>query len=234
MAVDMPGGTDDEIDVGNDPSLRLTGAMTVIWWGICDVLQNTDIVSKQTSAARGYSLQVDDSSPDTYAIFVIAESVSITHSSGWPASPLVYGQLHQMAGVFIPSTAVKVYQDGTLGNEKTTGLPASMYDPVNNVIIGARPDVGPGFNGKFESVRIFNRALSAKEIKQDWISRGRSWSAEGLVGSWDFKEAASGTTVSGAGSVKDQSRYKNHGTASTANLTYAESAMGFLHQPVQL
>ena len=100
-----------------------------------------------------------------------------------------------------------------------------MHDPSNNMIIGGRPDVGPGFNGKIEDVRIYNRALGQDELKTIHASRGHDGIVDGLVSRWLLNEGAEGITVSGANSVKDIGPSGNHGSPVTANCSYYGSSL---------
>ncbi len=222
MALDFGGGAGDDVDIGNPSVLQLTGACTLMCWVNFDVnLQNIDIISKQTSGARGFSLQTDDDPPDDmWGIFYIAETVSLTKSSGWTATPLVPGVWYHLAGQFVPSTAVQIWLNGVLSGEKTTAIPATMYDPSNNVTFGGRPDDLANLNGKKDDVKIFDRNLSAAEMMMAY--RGIHI-GEGLLGHWGFDEKSSGTTASGAGSIIDRHNNANHGTPN-GTVQYAEWA----------
>jgi hypothetical protein len=226
MSVDFPGGNGDDIDVGNGSSLQITGPFSVSCWANFDALQNKDIVSKQTSSNRGFSLQTDDWDPDTYIHMVIAVTSSQTKSSGWALNPVTYGKWHHLVGVFIPSTAIQIWQDVTK-KEKTVDIPASMHDPSNNVIIGGRPDNIGNVNGKIDDVRIYNKSLSPAEIQTIYAANGHDGIIDGLVSRWLMNEKSPGTTVSGTNSVKDIGPSGNHGTPGTANCSYAESVLSF-------
>ncbi len=166
MTINFTGAAGADVDCGNDASLRITGAFTVMAWVCLDTdLQNIDLVSKQKTGARGFTLQTDDDPPnDTWGTFYAAKNGSQVWSSGWTASPLVMGQWYHLAGQFVPSTAVQVWLDGVLSNEKTSGITATMHDPANNVTLGGRPDDIANVDGRLEDVRIYNRNLSAAEM----------------------------------------------------------------------
>ena len=220
MTIVLPGATGAHIDVGDDPSLRLTGACTYMAQIRMDAdIQNIDFISKQTSSDRGISLQTDDADPDTFGIFVIAETSSVTMSSGWTASPLVTGEWNHLGGQFDPSNSVGVRLNGVLSNEKTVDVPATMYNPANNLFFGCRPDGGTSLEGAMDDIRIYNRTLTDEE----WAACARGimiW--EGLISWWSTREGAPGVSVSGADSVKDLGLLGNHGTPSGSNV-YGES-----------
>ncbi len=221
MAIDFDGGTDSEINIGNDPSLRLTGEATYMCWlYLKSSPQNVDIISKQTSSNRGISLQTDDDPPDdTYGIFHIATSSSTTKNSGWTASPLAVNTWQHFAGVYIPSTSIQVLVDGVVSNENTTSIPATMYNSPNDIVIAGRPDSGTSADAIIADVRIYSRALPPDEIAI--AAMGRDPVLDGLVSRLLF-DGPPGAVPSGADSVKDMMVAGNHGTPSGTSV-YAKS-----------
>ncbi len=226
MGIHLNGVSNNKVNLGNPSSLQITGAFTAMSCVKLDITQNTEHITKQLSSARGFSLQNDDDGTDSWLLFVIAKTASTTMSSGWPSTKISDGVWHHAAGVFIPSTAVQCWQDGVLGNEKTTGVPATMYDPLNDVTIGARPDGSQPFDGLIDDVRLYNRALAAAEMMAIAKGRGRDGIVGGLVFRSLMNEKSPGTTMSGAGSIKDLSIYGNHGTPSGTSV-YAESSLTY-------
>jgi hypothetical protein len=108
-------------------------------------------------------------------------------------------------------TAGKIYIDGV---ECTSGTVTAIGQGSGLIWIGAH-DVGPGylFNGKIDEVRVYNRALSATEIKVLYQGGGVKVSTSNntiapssLVGWWTFdggdltNSSASSTDRSGQGS----------------------------------
>jgi hypothetical protein len=221
MAINFPGQTGAKVDVGNDASLQITGAFTVMAWFYLDTSpQNVEFVSKYAASPnRGFTLQTDDDPPDdTWGYFWISTNGTQGMGSGWTASALPVGEWHHIAGQFIPSTAVQIWYDGQLSNENTSGIPFSMHDPSNNVTLGNRPDGSQPYDGSLEDIRIYNRNLSAAEMATIYAARGRDGILGGLVSRWFLNEGAPGTTPSGSDSVKDHAPNGNHGTPSGSNL----------------
>lgn len=228
MGIDFPNGSDNEVNVGNGESLRITGAITVMCWVILDVgSQDITFVSKYAAADRGWALQTDDDGVGgMFVTFWIAKTSSTGIGSGWADYPtgLPVGTLHHVAGVFVPSTSVQIYQDGSLGAENTTDVPATQYDAGNNVIIGGKADPSQNPDGKLFDVRVYNRALGANEIATIYASRGRDGIVDGLVGRWLLNEKHHDQPVSGANSVKDRGPHANHGSP-VGSTTYVESRL---------
>ncbi len=229
MAIDFTGAAGADVDLGNPTSLQITGAFTVMCWVCLDASpQNVEIVTKQTAGDRGFSLQTDDDPPnDTWGIFVIAKTSSTTMSSGWTAFKLSPGVWYHIAGQFVPSTAVQIWLDGVLSNEKTTGVPATMYNSGNNVTIAGRPppDSNSNVDGKIEDVRFYkDHVFSAAEMSTIHAGRGHDKMIDGMVSRLMLNEGAPGASVTGASSVKDLGVNGNHGSPSGSNL-YAESVL---------
>lgn len=228
MGIDFPGTNDHEVDVGNGESLRITGAITVMCWFSLDVgSQNITFVGKYSSGDNCWALQTDeDGAGKTFGIFVIAPTSSTTKGSGWANFPtgLGTGQLHHLAGVYVPSTAIKIYQDGAFSDENVTDIPATQHDATNSVIVGGRADGIQNPDGKLHDARIYDRALSAAEIATIYASRGRDGIVDGRVGRWPLRERHPGQTAAGAGSVRDVGPFGNHGTPA-GSLTYVASPL---------
>ena len=121
---------------------------------------------------------------------------------------------------------IKIYVDGTL--EATTSG-ASNLDPSTYRTTfglgasGIYHDVGftPSFVGNLDEFRIYNRALSASEVKQlyNYSSKPKvaaSSIQKGLVGYWPLDGDNYNATT---GRVTDKTPYGNHGSNSGATLT---------------
>jgi hypothetical protein len=227
MAIDFPGTSDNEVDVGDPSSLQLTGACAIMCWVICDILQNKDIVAKQTSSDRGWSLQTDEDVSDSVPAFTIAKTSSTTMNSGWPTTYMENGKLYFIAGQFNPSTSVEIWVQGIKENENTTDVPATMYNSGNTIVIGGRPDPIGNFDGIIDDVRIYNRNLSAAEMATIFAARGHDAIVDGLVSRWLMNEKAPGATASGASSIKDIGPGGNHGSP-VGTVTYAESQLSIM------
>lgn len=228
MTINFGGAAGDDVDVGNPTTLQLTGACTIACWARLHAsAQNIEMISKQTSSARGFSLQTDDDPPtNTWPIFVVAKNASQVQSSGWSTTPMLINTWYHIAGVYIPSTSIGICVDGVRENEKTTGVTASMHDPANNVTFAGRPDDIGNLDGCLDDVRIYNRALSDDEVMVIAGSRGKDSILNGCVSRWLMNEASPGTTPVGAGSVIDMMNAGNHGTPNGGNV-YASSRLSF-------
>jgi hypothetical protein len=170
-------GTDDYIDSGNPSSLHLTGAISVGMW-VNFTGASKCAISKEGyagSGVRGWALWASyyGGNNPQFAIW----NGSTAYSNGTSATRVDDGNWHHIVGVYEPSTAVRMYVDGSLSEENTTSIPASMNNLSDNMILGRFTlSYGAGYNfpGKAGGIKIYNRALTSSEIKQNYnVTKGR-------------------------------------------------------------
>ena len=174
-AMSFAGGGGDNIDVGNAASLNPTGAMTITAWVYLDSTspvhggRNGRILGKMDGGGqRAWSTGIEASSGgvDWPATLQVSSNGSDVISSIDDAS-LPLDQWVHYAGVYDPGASMKVYLDGDLAFNLTTGIPASQYSSNgHSVLIGNRPACGNcGWYGALDEVRIYNEALTQAQIE---------------------------------------------------------------------
>lgn len=156
------------ISLGDPAALRLTGAMTLeaivkttnSWvdpnsFGLVYAISKVGF-----SGNRGYGLGVFSDSANP--IFHIA-SDSVTQVLVTGSSSLSNDTYYHLAGTYDPSTALKVYYNGTLDGTNSTSIPASQYsNNSKNVYFGGRySDTGGFLKGNIDEVRISSTVRSA-------------------------------------------------------------------------
>ena len=159
-------GSDDVVDLDNPTALQLTGAMTISAWVNFDALtQNSRIITKSGSGGqRGWELNIEDS--DDTPRFNISTNGTTTIEAV-STKPLTTGNWVHLAGVYEPSTAIRLYRNGVLDNSYTTSVPATQFNSSNDVLIGSRSACGNCFmNGKIDDVRIYNYALTPLQVQK--------------------------------------------------------------------
>jgi hypothetical protein len=150
----LTGGPNSFVEVPNDPSLQITGAITMDAW-VNQTFFGGRIIDKVTAfSVDGYLLDVIG---DRLRLFMGGEWVQSEHS-------LPLGSFAHVAGVYNGST-LAVYINGVLSNEIPTTL-TSIPVSSNSFRIGADSTGGSLLNGVIDEPRVFNRALSAAEIAQ--------------------------------------------------------------------
>ena len=174
MYFDESGGNDN-INVGNDASLNLTGAMTITAWAYLDTThssysrRNSRILAKMDgSGKRSWSSGIEQNVggvDEVSTIQVSPDGSSIVSCIDDATVPL--DQWFHYAGVYNPGTSMEVYINGNLAVSLTTGVPASQYSANGwDVLIGNRPDCADcGWYGALDDVRLYNEVLSEEEIE---------------------------------------------------------------------
>jgi hypothetical protein len=156
--------TDDVVDAGNPSALRLTGALTLSAWvnASSSNLVSGRIVSKSSQSDRGWEMNLQGG---TTLEFKVATSMTTYEQV---AATLTTGQWRHVAGVYAPSTSLRLYVDGTQVSSQTTNVPSSQRNTPLPVLIGTQPgetSSSYGFQGDIDDVRIYSRALTEAEIQ---------------------------------------------------------------------
>jgi len=157
-------GVDDYVDAGNGASLNITGAITIeAWVNEVQTSPNKKIVSKRTGTFM-YFLGSD--SGNLYAGIGNGTSVGVSGK----ATILGTG-LHHVAFTYSNTEKkIRIFKDGV--NVENTTITQNLSSFTANLGIGAETIIPPTFtnffNGSIDEVRIYNRALSASEIKRHY------------------------------------------------------------------
>ena len=159
-------GTDDYIDLGTPEILNFSGSTspTVIAW------------IKTSSSAESQILRTSQSTK--YLIFGIAsgklraqiyDGTNNANDENNNGPTINDGDWHHVAAVFPRGGSITFYKDGAA----TTGVSMASVTgetgtPSPYAAIGRRPDGSQYFDGKITCVHIYNKALSATEIIQNY------------------------------------------------------------------
>lgn len=159
--------TGHRIEVPSNTTLDITGAMTISAW--CKGTPfNDGIISKiDTSVNFGYRL-VDESGSSPTEAYECRFNDGTNHAArGTTAADLDIWQ--HVVAVFVPSSAVRLYVNGSLETQNTTSIPASIGSAATiPLFIGARHSgANPAFNydGIIDEVRISAVARNAGWIE---------------------------------------------------------------------
>jgi glucose/arabinose dehydrogenase/PKD repeat protein len=158
------------VNLGNPPSLQLTGSMTLTAWIriSSNPFDDGAIVAKLGPA--GWQLKTSpDTGSRTAAIQISSNgSDSIQRYS---SSVLAANTWYHVAGVYdAGARTLSIYVNGVLDNGVLAGtVPSSQYNSSYGVNIAQRTGNPGTFNflGTIDEVHVFNRALTASEIQTD-------------------------------------------------------------------
>ncbi len=157
-------GVDDHVDCGNDPSLDLRGPLTLIAW----VHPDKPAIAEPGVVGKFF---------ETYALtYYKTGSCYLYISSGGNNvnGSVTVGQWSHVAGVF-DGRAMRFYVNGRETSSRKSGFPAAKPGGRFRMgcVVGDRPGIDEStkgaahFAGMIDGVRVYDRALSRKEILLD-------------------------------------------------------------------
>jgi hypothetical protein len=156
-------GVNDLVNCGNNSSIQIVGDISILAWiKVTDFSNYNGIVGKTTSHLPN---------PYDYYLFQSTGQPSILRGDG-----VAYGGhtsnvspslgIWQYITVTMLGTQINHYLNGNFTSGGTTGVPIS--NGSNNLIIGNRSDNFTNFKGSIAITQIYNRALSATEVLQNY------------------------------------------------------------------
>ena len=159
-------GSDDYVDFGTDSLnsvLSLQGDFTLNFWINADTFSGNDhIISREDTNTYGWRIQLDGTN-------IALRANSTTQATKYETpKPGNTGQWYNMSFTYDGGTDPLGYMDGQ-SVTLTEGFGA-WFAPPNNAYdfrIG-KADSYTGFDGKMSNVSIYNKALSAQEVLQNY------------------------------------------------------------------
>lgn len=155
-------GVDDYIDCGNGTSLQITGNITIVAWvNPINFSVFHGIVGKTLSGvAAPYDYYISTSGIPTLVrgngtVFQARAATNACTANVW-----------QQVAVTQSGTAVTHYLNGNSNGTPT--LSTTIGNAVTNLRVGSRDNGFTKFNGRIAQVSMYNRALSASEILQNY------------------------------------------------------------------
>ena len=166
--IDFDGG-DDTLKGPGDGNVDITGALTIEFWTkSLTAATNKVIVSKYGKAGgnRSYLVRTGDSAGKIlFAVYKTTPSqVLNTHES---TGSVFNGVYRHIVCVFIPSTSLTIYIDGSYDSQNTTSIISNMNDVAIEFRIGAfwNAPVTGFFTGEVDEVRLSSTNRSANWIE---------------------------------------------------------------------
>ncbi len=163
-------GSDDYVSVGNPTFLQLTGAMTIDFWingqpTTTGQYAGFDKLGNASNRGAGLDLR---KATGIY-LYIASNSSTLVETHTTDTTPLTDGNWHHVVGTYDPGTSMKIYLDGVEVSSKTSSVPASQYNAGSNEwSIAKRSAHSNPLNGKMASVKMYDRALSAAEVSQNY------------------------------------------------------------------
>jgi hypothetical protein len=165
-------GVDDYVLVHDSPSINITGnQMTIEVWINPSIAGQQDkwIVKKMFAGTEGYRLGLVGGK-----VFL-----QIPNSTAWSyglsgTTYLLANTWYHAIGTYDGST-MKIYVNGTL--ESSMSKTENIIPAADNLWIGTWTSTTAHFNGTIDEVRIYNRALTADEIKASYDAKASDYRA---------------------------------------------------------
>jgi len=153
-------GVDDYINMGNPAELQITGALSISCW--VKYTQTTDsiVVSKDFFGVnRSWALWSNNyQAGNNVELFIRSGGAGTTVTT---TSTINDGNWHHILAVFVPSTSMKIYTDGSLNGENTTSIPATIDSSTADVEIGGADSGSYMYEGNVDEVAIWNSDQSS-------------------------------------------------------------------------
>lgn len=144
-----------------DSGLLPTAGLTVSAWCKTTVADKWIIDKSAGGVTNGYFF----AGTTIGGISMYINSINLTNPGG---VLITNGNWMLLTGVWTPSTSIIIYQNETQLGITTTSIPASINNPSANLRVAGRTTNIDFWNGSLGSVSIYNRALSANEVSQNY------------------------------------------------------------------
>ncbi|MEA1894260.1 MAG: LamG-like jellyroll fold domain-containing protein [Euryarchaeota archaeon] len=186
-------GRGDYVEVPYSSSLDISDAITITAWTYWNSLgtNSVGVIGKaETPSQTGWGLGKGHWSGGKIGLYPGGLGDGFR---AYPTSDIPTGQWVFYAGTF-DETAVKIYMDGTLNNDvRVSGSVSTNSQPV---VVGRWYGNYDGyyFNGIIDEIRIYNRALTADEIKSHYEGQQTALSLTKSAAPYSIKQGQT-TTV---------------------------------------
>lgn len=160
-------GVDDKVIVNNNPNLNLQSDISLeVWFNLTSVQDSgyNHIIDKDNA----YGFSIYDGNLCTYLRPV-----------GWSCiDEKIDTNVWYFATVTYDGTNVKIYLNGRL--VKTVVAPSTtLLTSTHNLAVGARQDGTLTFKGVIDTVRLYNRAITASEVSSNYNSNSVIYAIRG-------------------------------------------------------
>ena len=152
-------GTNDFIDFTSDSNLLPTFGLTVSAWFKTTVADKWLVTKTSNPLVNGYYMDCSGSGVMGFVVNGISVSTPSVITTGFWIN---------IVGTWTPSTSILMYQNAIQVASNTTSIPASIIDPSFTLEIGRRYSAADYWNGNIAQVSIYNRALTAAEVAQNF------------------------------------------------------------------
>jgi len=172
-------GSDDLVNVGDNSDLQITANITISAWIKASTQNNMGIAGKYASSSgkRGYLIATNASDSNQKITWYYQRAAGSFNAgdSVTSSSDVLDNNWHFVLCTFTSSVSAKIYIDGELDATDTASIPSAIANNSARFEIGTHNEgTAYCFNGNISNVSIYNRALNADEIRQNYnATKGR-------------------------------------------------------------
>ena len=159
-------GSNDRTDFPSDSSFKPTGSMTLLVWAKGESTGSIGIIGViGPGGDRGYFIGCNNTK-FRFTIASGADSLVDAEAAHTDTTSAPF----MLTGVYSASTHLKLYKNTSEIASNTTSIPATQYVGTKPLQIGNRGDslANAHWNGNVYCAMIYNKALSADEILQNY------------------------------------------------------------------
>ncbi len=165
-------GLNDYIIVDDHASLDITGALTLEAIVKTTALESNSvgIVAKYFGSGDNRSYSLGYNGAEKLEVNLSVDGTSGSLETLVDDTAINDGNYYYGATVFVPSTSLTIFRDGSQTAQETVGIIAEIDSNTSNLWIGCQYSSAYPFNGIIDEVRISNTNRSAPWIKATYHS----------------------------------------------------------------
>ncbi len=159
-------GTNQAVDVTSNSSLRPTNVSLSVWFNRNNstIVGNEAIAESRKSSWISYGLHISSGGIDWFIGYLDSSPYS---TSVGAYGNYVDGNWHNVVGTYDKQN-LKIYVDGVLKNTSNSFTSDILYSGDLLFIIGFHAESTTYFEGKISNTLLYNRALTATEVLQNY------------------------------------------------------------------
>ncbi len=166
-------GSSQYVTVPTTDTLDIHGAITLAVWVKPSATTTQHLIQKGistggTATPGGYELSLAQTSAGQTAFFRLNQGTSANTYRIDTKTQYTAGNWIHVAGTYDPNPSnpiMHIYINGVQDDDAVTPGPATILAMDTDLNLGRDPGGGQYFNGTMDDARIYNRALSASEIR---------------------------------------------------------------------
>lgn len=190
-------GATSYVTVADTVEIDLTGALTMEAWIKLDSIPtgNGGIIGKYIGAGnqRSFLLYVNGQGTANGGLaMVLSADGTFTNATNLAdTTPLPLNQWLHVVGTFQPGQSMRLYLNGLLIEQLTTGVPSQIFSSTSELQMGLQFDSSTGnhLGGIIDEAALYNRVLSASEILEHYLAAtilAGDYNNDGVVDSRDY------------------------------------------------